>query len=58
MSAGTTRQAASPAADNGAPDVAAALDMLLVQAALGSARRFFPGRSAQRAMCAPASRAG
>jgi polyhydroxyalkanoate synthase len=34
--------------DQGQPDVAAALDMLLTQAALGPARRFFPARSLMR----------
>jgi polyhydroxyalkanoate synthase len=43
---------------NGAPDVAGALDMLLTQAALGPARRFFPGRSALRFARAVASRPG
>jgi polyhydroxyalkanoate synthase subunit PhaC len=42
----------------GAPELAAALDMLLTQAALGPARRFFPGRSALRFARAVASRPG
>jgi len=42
----------------GAPEVAAALDMLLTQAALGPQRRFFPGRSALRFARALASRPG
>jgi len=42
----------------GAPEVAAALDMLLTQAALGPTRRFFPGRSALRFARAVASRPG
>jgi polyhydroxyalkanoate synthase subunit PhaC len=53
MSAGT--------ADNdspGAPESAAALDLLLTQAALGPLRRFFPGRSALRFAAALASRPG
>jgi polyhydroxyalkanoate synthase len=41
------RSAAAAAADAG-PEAAAALDMLLTQAALGPSRRFFPGRSALR----------
>jgi polyhydroxyalkanoate synthase subunit PhaC len=42
----------------GAPEVAAALDMLLTQAALGPTRRFFPGRSAVRFARAVAGRPG
>ena len=53
MSAGT--------ADNASPDApesAAALDLLLTQAALGPLRRFFPGRSALRFAGALARRPG
>jgi len=50
-SAGSTGAAA-------APDVAGALDMVLTQAALGPARRFFPGRSALRFAWALAGRPG
>ena len=42
----TTRKASGPAPE--APEAAAALDMLLTQAALGPLRRFFPGRPALR----------
>jgi polyhydroxyalkanoate synthase len=45
-------------APDDAPEVAAALDMLLTQAALGPLRRFFPGRSALRFARALASRPG
>jgi polyhydroxyalkanoate synthase len=41
-----------------APDVAGALDMVLTQAALGPARRLFPGRSALRFAWALASQPG
>jgi len=41
-----------------APESAAALDLLLTQAALGPLRRFFPGRSALRFAGALASRPG
>ncbi len=41
-----------------APEVAAALDMLLTQAALGPARRFFPGQSALRFAWALAGQPG
>ncbi len=40
------------------PEVAAALDLLLTQAALGPSRRFFPGRSALRFAWALAARPG
>ena len=50
-SAGSTGAAA-------APDAAGALDMVLTQAALGPARRFFPGRSALRFAWALAGRPG
>jgi polyhydroxyalkanoate synthase len=43
-----TAGSASAPADGGPAEVAAALDMLLTQAALGPFRRFFPGRSALR----------
>jgi polyhydroxyalkanoate synthase len=39
---------AASRADDAVPEAAAALDMLLTQAALGPSRRFFPGRSALR----------
>jgi polyhydroxyalkanoate synthase subunit PhaC len=42
----------------GAPEAAAALDMLLTQAPLGPFRRFFPGRSALRFARALASQPG
>ena len=41
-----------------APDLAGALDMMLTQAALGPARRFFPGRSALRFAWALAGQPG
>jgi polyhydroxyalkanoate synthase len=53
MSAGTADNASS-----GAPESAAALDLLLTQAALGPLRRFFPGRSALRFAGALARRPG
>jgi poly[(R)-3-hydroxyalkanoate] polymerase subunit PhaC len=53
MSAGPA-DASSP----GAPESAAALDLLLTQAALGPLRRFFPGRSALRFAAALATRPG
>jgi polyhydroxyalkanoate synthase subunit PhaC len=46
------------AASPGAPESAAALDLLLTQATLGPLRRFFPGRSALRFAAALASRPG
>ena len=46
------------AASPGALEAAAALDMLLTQAALGPLQRFFPGRSALRFAAALASRPG
>jgi polyhydroxyalkanoate synthase subunit PhaC len=42
----------------GAPESAAALDLLLTQAALGPLQRFFPGRSTLRFAAALASRPG
>ena len=53
MSAGTEDNASPDA-----PESAAALDLLLTQAALGPLRRFFPGRSALRFAAALASRPG
>jgi hypothetical protein len=41
-----------------AAEVAAALDMLLTQAALGPTRRFFPGKSSLRFAGALARRSG
>ncbi|MGB6614476.1 MAG: alpha/beta fold hydrolase [Trebonia sp.] len=46
------------AASPDAPESAAALDLLLTQAALGPLQRFFPGRSALRFAAALASRPG
>jgi polyhydroxyalkanoate synthase subunit PhaC len=46
------------AASPGAPESAAALDLLLTQAARGPLQRFFPGRSALRFAAALASRPG
>jgi len=46
------------AADSAPPESAAALDLLLTQAALGPLRRLFPGRSALRFGAALASRPG
>ena len=46
------------AASPGIPESAAALDLLLTQAALGPLQRFFPGRSALRFAAALASRPG
>ena len=54
----TAASARSASAADGAPDVAAALDMLLVEAALGPGRRFLPGRSALRLARALAGRPG
>ena len=50
----STADSASP----GAPETAAALDLLLTQAALGPLRQLFPGRSALRFAAALASRPG
>jgi polyhydroxyalkanoate synthase subunit PhaC len=47
-SAGRSARSATAAAADAVPEAAAALDMLLTQAALGPSRRFFPGRSALR----------
>ncbi|TVZ00245.1 alpha/beta fold hydrolase [Trebonia kvetii] len=63
MTAASGRSAAA-SADAAAADTAsvadgaAALDMLLIEAALGSGRRFFPGRSAVRLARALAARPG
>jgi len=54
----TATNARDDSAINGAPEVAAALDLLLSQAALGPQRRFFPGRSALRFARALAGRPG
>ena len=60
MSTASARSASASAAASadGAPDVAGALDMLLIQAALGPGRRFFPGRPALRLARALAGRPG
>jgi polyhydroxyalkanoate synthase len=60
MTTASARSASASAAasGDGAPDVAGALDMLLIQAALGSGRRFFPGRPALRLARALAGRPG
>ena len=50
----STADSASP----GAPETAAALDLLLTQVALGPLQRFFPGRSALRFAAALASHPG
>jgi polyhydroxyalkanoate synthase len=58
MSAKRAPASAAGAGADAVPEVAAALDMLLTQAALGPARRFFPGKSALRFAWALASQPG
>ena len=57
-SAGRSTRSATAAAADAVPEAAAALDMLLTQAALGPARRFFPGQSALRFAWALAGQPG
>ena len=56
--AGAASAGAASAGAEAAPDVALALDMVLTQAALGPARRFFPGKSALRFAWALAGQPG
>jgi poly[(R)-3-hydroxyalkanoate] polymerase subunit PhaC len=52
------RAAAAAAGADAVPEVAAALDLLLTQAALGPSRRFFPGKSALKFAWALAGQPG